>query len=114
MATMVLTIAPLHTIFSRELRSTELEEAINIVWVQPEKYDKDFDFIVTYLGLMVTMKGYNIQSVHVKKAKSQPAKRKVASFMKKIECKKYSKTVLNSMSRELQMQIRSCKNKHRS
>ena len=34
--------------------SSEFEAVVNIVQVQPEKYGKDFDVMVSYIGQMVT------------------------------------------------------------
>ena len=47
-----------------------------------------------------------MQSIHIAKTKSQPAKPRVAVFMGKTERKKYKRAVWNSMSREQQMPIR--------
>ena len=65
---------------------------------QPEKYGKDFDATVSYLGQIVAKKSYSMQSVHITKTRNQSVKPKVAAFIRKIECKKYHKTLLNSMS----------------
>ena len=46
--------------FLQGLMSTELEAVVNFVWAQPEKYDKDFDATVSYLGQMVMRKGYTM------------------------------------------------------
>ena len=69
------------------IKITELEAAVNVVWAQPEKYHKDFDTNVSYLGQMVKNKGCNMQFIHIAKTGSQPVKPKVAAFMWKIECK---------------------------
>ena len=47
-----------------------------------------------------------MQSLCIAKTGSQPIRPKVAAFMGKIECKKYTKAVWNSMSKEQQMQMR--------
>ena len=44
--------------FLQGIKSTELETPKNFVKAQPEKYDKDFDMTVFYLGQMVTKEGY--------------------------------------------------------
>ena len=36
--------------FLQGIKSTQLEAAINAVWTEPEKYGKNFDATVTYLG----------------------------------------------------------------
>ena len=67
-------------IFLQGIRGTELEEVVNVVCIQPEKYEKDFDPTVSYLGQKVTKKGNNMQSVHIAKTGSQPAKLKESSL----------------------------------
>ena len=93
-------------LFLQEIKSTQLEAAVNVVWAQQEKYGKDFDVTVSYLDHMVMKKSYTMLSIHIAKTRSQSSKPKVATFMEKIELKKYSKAVWNSMSSEQQMQVR--------
>ena len=90
--------------FFHGIKSTELEAAVNVVWAKPEKYGADFNAVVSYLSQMVTKKGSTMQSIQIPKTGSQPVKPKVVAFMGKVECKKYSKAVCNSMTREQQMQ----------
>ena len=66
------------------IRSTEFEAAVTVVKAQPEKYGKDFHVTISYCGQMNMKKCYNIQSVHVAKARIQLAKPKVALFIRKI------------------------------
>ena len=46
--------------FLQGIKSTELEAAVNVFWVQPEKYGMDFDATVPYLGQMDMKKGPSI------------------------------------------------------
>ena len=85
---------------------TQLKAAVNLVEAQPEKYGNGFDATVSYLGQIFMKKGYNMQSVHVAKTKSQLAKPQEIPFTWKIKCKKYCKAVWNSMSSEQQMEVR--------
>ena len=39
---------------------SELKAAVNVALAQPEKYGKDFDVTVSYLGQMVTKKNYTM------------------------------------------------------
>ena len=57
--------------FLQESKSTELEAAVNVVWVQPKKYTKYVDTMVPYPCQMVIMKGYNMQFVNIEKNRSQ-------------------------------------------
>ena len=91
--------------FLQSIKSTYLEAAVNVVWVQPEKYGTDFDATVSYLVKTVTKKGVLMQSIHIAQIRSQSLKPKVVAFMEKIECKKYPKAVWNSMAKEQQMQV---------
>ena len=92
--------------FLQGIKSPELDAAVNVVWVQPEKYGTDFDATMSYLGQMVTKNGLTKQSVCIAKMGSQPVKPKVVAFTGKVECKKYPKAIWNSMTREQQMQVR--------
>ena len=66
-----------------------MEAIINVVQAQPERYGKDFDATMSYLGQMITKEGNAMQSICVAKTESKVAKPKVAAFMGKIECNKY-------------------------
>ena len=46
--------------FLQLIKSTELEAAVNVFQAQLEKYGKDFNATVSYLGNMVTEKGYKM------------------------------------------------------
>ena len=70
-----------------------MEAVVNVVWAQPEKCGKDFSMTASYLGQMVTKKGYTMQSILIAKTRSQPAKPKVVILMGNIEFKKYPKEV---------------------
>ena len=96
--------------FLQGIKSSEFEAVVNVVWAQPEKYGSDFDKIVSYLGQMVTKKGTSMQSFCIAKIGSQLARHKVVAFTGKVECKKYSKAVWNSINKELQMKSISCMN----
>ena len=60
--------------FFQGMKSTELEAAFNVIWAQSEKFGKDFNTNVSYLGQMVMKKGYNMQSIHIAKTRSQSVK----------------------------------------
>ena len=77
-----------------------------VVWAWPEKYGKDLDVTVSYIGQMVRKKDYTMQSGCIAKTRNQPGKPKVAVFMGKIESKKYPKAIRNSTSREQQIHVR--------
>ena len=79
---------------------------VNFVKTHPEKYDKDFTTIVSYLGQMITKKGINMQSVCIPKSGSQLVKPKVATFTEKNKYMKYLREIWNFMSREQQWQVR--------
>ena len=49
--------------FLQGIKSPELEESVNVVWAQPEKYGTDFDITISYLGQMITKKSLIVQSV---------------------------------------------------
>ena len=70
--------------FLQDIKSTELEAAVNVIQAQPEKNGTDFDTTVSYLGQTVTKKGPFVQSVHIAKTRSQPVRPKVVVFMEKI------------------------------
>ena len=91
--------------FLQDIKSTELEAAVNVVWAQPEKYGVDFDATVSYLGQMVTKKSLVMQSVCIAKTGRQLVKPKVVAFTRKVECKKYIKKVWNSITKVQQMQV---------
>ena len=74
--------------FLHDIKSTELEAAVNVAGAQQEKYGTDFDVSVSYLGQMVTKKGPSMQSVNFVKPESQLMRLKVVVFMGKVECKK--------------------------
>ena len=57
--------------FLQQIKSTELEAAVNVFQAQPKQYGKDFDETVSYLGQVVARKGYNIQSVGIAQTSSQ-------------------------------------------
>ena len=67
--------------FLQGIKSTELETTANVVQVQPEKCDADFDVTVSYLGLMIMKKGSTMQSVYIAKTMSKPVKPKVVDFI---------------------------------
>ena len=56
--------------FLQGIKSTELEAAVKIVWVKPEKNRMHFDATVYYLGHMVMKKSLVMQSVCIVKAQS--------------------------------------------
>ena len=91
--------------FLEGIKIPELEAAVNVVWAQQEKYGTDFDANMPYLGQMVMKKCLIMQPAHITKTGSQPVRPKVSAFMGKIGCKKYPKAVLNSMTKEQQMQV---------
>ena len=45
-----------------------------MVQAKPEKYGKDFDAIMPFLGQMFKKNGYYIQCIHISKTTGQPAK----------------------------------------
>ena len=92
--------------FLKGIKITELKAVINVVQTQPEKYGKDFDTTMSYLGQMVMKKSKAMQSIQIVMIRSQPLMTMVMTFMGKIDCKKYPKAVWNSMSREQQIQVR--------
>ena len=92
--------------FLQGIKSPELEAAVNVVGAQPEKYGTDFDTVVSYLGKMVPEKRLIILLVQIATTRSQLVRPKVATFMEKVECKKYPKAVRKSINREQQMQFR--------
>ena len=55
--------------FLKGIKSTKLEKVVNVVSAQPEKYGKDFDATVSYLGQIVTKKGNIMQSACSAKTK---------------------------------------------
>ena len=55
---------------------------------------------------MVTKKGNIVQSIHIAKTEDQWTKTTVAAFMKRKRCKRYSKEVWFTMSREQQIQVK--------
>ena len=91
--------------FLHVIKSPELKAAVNIVWIQQEMYWADFDATMSNLGQMVTKKRLIEQVIHIVKTRSQTVRPKVASFTRKIKCKKYPKAVWNSMTKEQQMQV---------
>ena len=53
--------------FFQGIKIGELEAVINVFLTQPEKYGKNFYATVSFCDQMVTMKGYNMQSIHTDK-----------------------------------------------
>ena len=51
--------------FFQGMKRAELEAMVNVVNVQWQKYGKDFDAMMSYIGQMVMKKGYNVQPVHI-------------------------------------------------
>lgn len=92
--------------FIQGKRSIELEAVVNVICAQPKKYDKYFYATLSYLGQMITKEDSTMNSVSTAKTGSLPVKPKATHFMEKIGCKKYLKTVLDSMSREQYMQVK--------
>ena len=66
--------------FLQGIRCSELEAAVNVVLVQPEKYGTDFCKSVSYVGQMVMKKGSTMQSINIAKTRSQLVMPKVAVF----------------------------------
>ena len=62
--------------FLHGIESIKLVAVVNVVCAKPEKYGKDFDVMVSYLGQMVMKNGHNLQSVHITKSRIQPIKPK--------------------------------------
>ena len=85
--------------FSQGMRSTKLEEVVNVVQTQSAKYGKNFAAVLSYLGQIATKNNYNMKSVQTAKTRSYPTEPKVAPFMGKIECKICPKAVWNSLLR---------------
>ena len=56
--------------FLQGIKSTELETAIKVVWVKPEKNGTDFDATVPYLGHMFMKKILNDIYPYCKKQES--------------------------------------------
>ena len=86
---------------------TSSKESRGLSWRQGSMFSRPNQRSMARIVMqMVIKKGYNLQSIHIAKTGSQPAKPKVVAFMGIIECKNCPKSVWNSMFKELQMQAR--------
>ena len=72
---MILTKVALSLPILQGIKSTELKAVVNVVLSQLEKYGKDVDTLVFYLGQVVMKKCCNMQSVHIAMTRSQPLKK---------------------------------------
>ena len=75
-----------------------MKAEVNVFQAQPEKDGTDFDTTISNLCQMVTKKILIEQYVDIAKTGSQQVRCKVATFVGKIECKKYPKAVKNFMT----------------
>ena len=91
--------------FLQFIKSPDFEAVVNVVCAQPKKYGTDFDATMSYLSHMVMKKSLIVQLCRIAKIGSPPVRFKVAAFIWKVECKKLPKAVLNSMTKEQQMQV---------
>ena len=88
--------------FLQKIKITTLEAAVNAVHNQRSMAK----ILMSYFVHMVRKKSYTKQSIRTAKTRHQPVMPKVVTYVGKIECKKYSKAVWNSMFSEQQMQVR--------
>ena len=84
---------------------------VDIVQAQFKKYGKDFDAMMSYLGIRVLKKDYNVQPLYISKTRSQPTRPKVAPFMGKVECEKCLKAACAQRS---MCMLKNCENNNAS
>ena len=80
-----------------------MSTTIAIEWVHPEKYEKDFDAVVTFLIQYINKRAPTLSLKVASVTQTRPTRQQKTSashgiFKGEIELKKYSKEEYNSMS----------------